>query len=769
MRMRDRIIAAIIRYRRISVITGILLTVLSGTGIMRLRVTNEHTAFFGPENERLQAQLALEQSYGNSSFILLCIVPDSGTVFEPEVLRAIEAVRAQAVAIPHARHAEALTSYGTVSAGLGGIRLRPMFDPSDSLNSADRARIERRIMADPLALRKIVAPDAGAAGVQIYFAKQERASDASSEIAQAVHRLMAEFERNHSDMSIYATGGYLLDDAFAQASYRDLRRLMPLMIVIIAAILWFVLTDLSAMISVMIVIAASSLTAMGAAGWMSVVLAPPSAIAPIIIVAVGISDSIHLMLAFLHAFRGEVDKQQAVAAALKQVFAPIVLTTITTAAGFLSLNFSSVPPFRDLGNIAFIGIIAACAFSLAFLPAMILFLPVNAAGREHKRRTIIAATLSGFVPGHQRLLVIGMSMVMITCSLGLMRVELNDRFIDYFDRGFAFRRHAQIILDRLSGLDYIQCSFGIPQDMSLSDTAYLSFLNDFDQWVRKQESVAHAASLVHVLKLVNLQLHGYREGAYTIAQDGIARRIIARSVAGPHTSAAAARFISRDATASRFILTLEDVSARRMRRLESEMLAWLEAHAPPFISITTGSISLMFAHLSERNIRSMLWGIGASLLLIAVIMGLLGKSIRWGLLGLTPNLLTIATSLGIWGHIAGEAGIAISIVIAICLGIIVDDTIHLMHAFITSCRENRGDAQKALRTAFAATADAICFTSAILTGGFLVLTFSGFQPTVRMGLLSAVTIVSAVIIDLLFFSVLMLKASCCLGRNREYD
>jgi predicted RND superfamily exporter protein len=168
-------------------------------------------------------------------------------------------------------------------------------------------------------------------------------------------------------------------------------------------------------------------------------------------------------------------------------------------------------------------------------------------------------------------------------------------------------------------------------------------------------------------------------------------------------------------------------------------------------------LSLIFSYISESNINSMLLGSTLALVVISFILIFALRSFRIGLISLVPNLVPAAMAFGLWGYISGDVGLAIAVVVAMTLGIVVDDTVHFLSKYLRARRENGMDPFEATRYAFSTVGMALWVTSVTLVAGFGALAFSGFKVNADMGLLSAATIAMALIADFLFLPTLLMK------------
>ena len=201
---------------------------------------------------------------------------------------------------------------------------------------------------------------------------------------------------------------------------------------------------------------------------------------------------------------------------------------------------------------------------------------------------------------------------------------------------------------------------------------------------------------------------------------------------------------------------MRNASSAELRVLNSRAEKWLHENTGFKTAQGTG-LSLIFAYISERNINSMLFGSLFALFVISLILIFALKSLTMGLLSLAPNLVPAAMALGAWGYFVGTAGLSVAIVVAITLGIVVDDTVHFLSKYLRARRELHYDPELAVKFSFRTVGVALWITSLALMAGFLVLALSGFRVTAEMGLLSAATIGLALICDFLFLPPLLMK------------
>lgn len=197
--------------------------------------------------------------------------------------------------------------------------------------------------------------------------------------------------------------------------------------------------------------------------------------------------------------------------------------------------------------------------------------------------------------------------------------------------------------------------------------------------------------------------------------------------------------------------------------LEKKALEWLETNAPA-IHVNEGTgLDIVFANLTFRNIGSMMSGTSMALVLISFLLIFALRSFKIGMISLVPNIVPAVLAYGIWGMINGQIDTAISVVVCLSLGIVVDDTVHFLSKYLRARREKGYSAEEAIRYAFSTVGTALIVTSTVLIGGFMVMQFSHFNPSNHMGMLLAITILVALLVDFLFLPPLLMF----LDRNNE--
>ena len=216
--------------------------------------------------------------------------------------------------------------------------------------------------------------------------------------------------------------------------------------------------------------------------------------------------------------------------------------------------------------------------------------------------------------------------------------------------------------------------------------------------------------------------------------------------------------LNLDKSALRVDLRVRKQKPHEVVALEARISTWLAENLPDIEATPGSSVSIMFAHMGQRNIDSMLIGNVIAIALITLILVVALRSVRYGLLSMLPNALPALVTVGLWGYLNGELNLAVALIFVITLGIVVDDTVHFIAKYLRARRERNLSPDEAVRYAFTNVGNALVITSIVLAAGFMVLAQSHFQVNAIMGLLVAMTIAVALAFDFLFLPPLLERA-----------
>ncbi len=750
----DTYIGVILDRCWIVIALAVLLMLVLAAGARFIVVTNDYRILFKDDNPELLAYNALKDIYAASDQALIAVAPQDQSVFTRQTLGAIEELTEAAWLVPYSTRVDSLTNFFYSEAHDEDLIVEPLAEDAHSLDDAELHRIESIATAEIDIVNRFVSSQGHVGAVLITFALPEDRDAAVTEITDRLDHLLTEYRGNHPQIDFYLTGDVVVNRAFSDATQDDLRTLTPIVFGFIVIFAIVLLRSIWGTVAIVVVMNFSVISTMGLIGWADAVLSPTNSGIPIIVMVIAVAHSIHIIATTLSGMKKGLDKRSAIAESIRINSYPVFLTSLTTAIGFLSLNASETPPFHVLGNFAAFGVLCIFIYSMTFLPALLSVLPFRVRpGRSIQHEFF--DRLSEFVIARRHYLLWSVAAFTIILISGIPRIELSDNFTKYFDDQYEFRRDTDFIIGNLTGMESLEYSLESGRENGITDPEYLRKLDAFAEWFRQQPEVITVVAFSDVMKRLNKNLHHDDVEFYRIPDDSelAAQYLLLYELSLPFGQDLNDRIdVSKSST--RMSVVLKNLTSRNQRELDERAQIWLQGNAPDMASPATG-FSIIVAHLSERNIHGMLRGTITAMLLISIILIVVFKSVRMGIISLIPNFVPAAMSFGLWGYLVGNVSMAASVVTAIAFGIVVDDTIHFLSKYLRYRRAGQLPAD-AIRATFRTVGHALWTTTAVLAVGFLVFTVSGFEISWALGYLVSMTLIFALIADFLLLPPLLL-------------
>lgn len=577
-----------------------------------------------------------------------------------------------------------------------------------------------------------------------------------SPLSPSLRKLHEAMRVKYPDIRIELTGSQMLSNAFSEAAQSDLWTLTPTMFLLIALVLILTTRKLYATFAAMVVVTLSAGAALGIGGWLGIPLSPPAAGAPTIILTVAVADCVHILITALVAQGRGLDKRAAIIESLSVNAQAVFLTSVTTAIGLFSLNFSDAPPYRDLGTLSGMGAIFAWVLSMTLFPALLSVLPMKASNIVDRQSRGMEWLADHIIAKRKPLLYIMLGVAIFGAAL-LPRLSFNDRFVEYFDERIDFRQSSDWAADNLTGIYILNFSLAGEDAGSVADPAYLQTLDKFATWMRAQPEVKHVAAFSDVVKRVNRSFNGDRQSFYAVPENRemAAQYVLLYEMSLPYGLDLNDQ-LNVDKSASRMVVTLDDVGTQEIRDLRARARAWQKANAPARMHADPSGQTVMFAFIGQRNVEAMTTGTIIAFLLISACLMVALKSLRLGLISLIPNLAPPIVAMGFFSLYRVEVGFWTAFVGATAIGLIVDATVHMLSKYRHARVELNYSSIDAVRYSFATVGTALWVCTFVLVAGFMVLTLSPFLVNAMLGRVVALTIFMALILDFLLLPALLI-------------
>lgn len=752
MNFHENLTDALFRHSRLATALLVALIVVLAAGIPRVQISDDSRAFFDQDNVEYLDVLAIENTYTVSETLSIMVVPPDGQAFTPETLRNLQQLTEDAWQIPYALRVDSAINHTHSFAQGDEVFVEPMLDEFETITPLAADRFRRLAMASDILRNTMLSENGDAYGITIRVVIPEDTPSAAKEIEVALKDIRAKWENSNPEWKIHTTGGILGNNLLARVALGDIIYLVPLAFLSVVVLLTFALGSVIAVLATIAVLACSTLATLGIAGWANVALTAGTAISPLAVLVLVSTSCVHVVLGTIRAAEaGTVDNP--LRHAILQNLAPVTLSHVTTAFGFLCLNFAPSPPLASMGNIVAFGLLIGqlCVFIL--LPALLTGHPLIKAGPLMVSATAMRR-FARWVLRHTRIWLLLFPVSCLVAIFGITRIDYDDNVIRYFDSRYELRQDAEAIQDRLTGLDTLKFNLQAPQGGSVFAPEFLHAVDRFATWLEAQPNVVSVISLTKIIKDLNQSMNGDDPAAYTVSdtQPGNAQLLMFYELSLP-VGMDLNSMMDVDRTQTLLTAVLRSEHSTTVRAMAIEAENWLIQNEPQIASRSAG-LDIAFARITQRNNAQMLYGFLTVLILVSLTLIFSLRSFRHGVLSLVPNLVPAVLAFGFWGLFIGDVNLGSTVVTTMTFGIVVDDTVHFLIHYLRGRRSGL-NVQEAIEETFSVVGSSILLTSVALAMGFSIMMASGFSINQHIGLLTAVVVVFALLSDMLFLPAIL--------------
>lgn len=747
----------LIRWRWLVLPAILALGFAAAAGNQYRAFSNDYRVFFAPGNPELIAHEMMERTYVATDVVSFVVKPRDGTgLFSKERLSSITELTDLAWQLPYAVRVDSLANYQHTRADGDDLVVEDLVPGAGSLDEERIELIRRVALSEPTLFKRFISEDATTSVVVATLDLHGDGANAKPAIVSKVREIQAAFHAAHPDLRLATSGQLMMSMTFFEVTQSDLATLFPIMVLFLAITMAIFIRSIIASLAAIIVVLLSVMAAMGTWFYLGVKLTPASGSVAVIILTVAVADAIHLLVTMGKEIVAGKSRHEAIIESLRINMQPVALTSLTTAIGFLSLNFSDAPPFRDLGNMAATGAIYAWIFSIVLLPALIAVLPM----KPRKGRGVEEAAIFVFVERVVRrpwATLAGTFAVAIILGSSIPGVSINDKFVEFLSTDVPFRVESDFVSKNLPGIYDIAFSLESGSEGGIADPAYLERLDRFGTWLQDQPEIVHVMQFANVMKRLNKSMHGDDDAYYRIPDDRqlAAQYLLLYEMSLPY-GLDLNNQINVPKSATRVMATMDNITSTQMKQVKWRAEAWMEENLPPEMRASGSGTTIIFAFLTQRNLVSMTTGTFVAIILISICLMVALRSVKLGLMSLVPNFLPPIIAFGIWTTYFGEIGLYAAMVTATSLGLIVDFTVHFLSKYLRGRRERGEGVEESIHYAFQTVGSALWISAVVLIAGFSVLAWSDFMMNANLGMFVALIVGVALIADFLVLPSLLL-------------
>jgi hypothetical protein len=723
------------RPKTVIVLTTVL-TLLFGLQLPKIHIDTDPENMLEPDQPDRTFYHQVKEDFGINDMIVVGIVDDAG-IFRPEALAAIgEAIdamlRIDGVIV---EDVISLSTTDNIRSAGGLLDIRPVLNTIPATEEEARTLLDE-IRDNPFLHEKIASEDGRAVAIYLPIERKEMSYGIASEIETILGERLLPGQRHH------IAGLPVAEDTFGHEMFFEMAVVAPLAFAGIMLLVWLLFRQALFLVPIGMTAMYSVLWAMGLLIGTGNTVHIMSSMIPVFLMPIAILDTVHILSEFFDRYRAVAEKRRAILEAMRPLYRPMLLTSLTSAVGFASLALADIPPVRVFGLFVAFGIMAAWVFSMTLVPATIALIDDRRlkgalSEREEASRSALDRFLrpvGRFAFGRHRA-VIALGIVLIALGAGgIARIRINDNPVKWFKEGHPMRV-ADTVMNRLFGgtyMAYLLVEGDAPE--AVKDPEVVSWIDRLQAGLEADPLVGKTSSVADIVKQINRVLHDNDPAYHAVPESRAAIGqflFLFQSSGDPNDLD---NFLDRESARANIWVQMKSGDNRQMARVERELDEYIaENPPPPGLGVRWSGLTYINKVWQDLMVYGMLKAILGSFVVVFLLMLIEFRSLTMGVLSMIPLSLAIVLSYGLIGWAGRDYDMPVAVCSSLSLGLGIDFAIHFLQRFRHHYRESK-DPAETNRYMFSEPGRAIARNAIVISFGFLPLMVSTLTPYVTVGI-----------------------------------
>ncbi len=801
---------AVIRFRWL--VIGLVLgsTVLAAFPIQTLRFDNDVEAMFPFDDPILAYSRVVEERFGIRDLIMIGVLndnPDENGVFNPRTLGIVKEFSERLALLPgiKAIRDEDVASIATmdnITGTVDGMNVEPFMEAVPNTQTA-LSNLKQAIFANSMFVNWVVSEDGTGLLIMAKMEPSEGTQEGSAQRMTVYHSIRDMVEAKKATgvpEAFHIAGRGALEVTLSEEEARDMGNFLPLTLVVLMGTLYCTYRSLRGVLLPLAVVVVSVIWTVGIMAALGIPMYFVTSIMPVVLMAIGVANGIHILSRYYEELleHPDISSADAVIVTMREMWLPVILTSLTTAAGFLSFLTATVVPVRYFGVFSGVGILAAMVFSLTFFPAMLSLLsPTVSRGLRNQMSRSGDLAAAGWAASFlarlgravaRRPLVVWVptALVVVLCLLGTQRIVVDSTMVGMFHPSHELRVSDSVLRDKFQGTVPIYVAIEGYEADRLKDPVLLAQLDRLQAVVEQDPVVGGSLSLAEYVKRMNRVMNEDRPEMEVIptSRDLVAQYLLLYSFSGDpddfddvvdydYQHANVAVYLRSDSTrdVERVVQIIRDFAVQEFGQkgaadtgaddpLGLRLGRWLSGIDPTVTGWETNSgfrigiagNGYLLNRLSELIVSGQLASLVTSLGAVFLLTAFMFRSFVAGLINVLPISLVMIFSFGLLGLLNIPLEIGKSLTASMTIGIGIDYTIHFLCKYRVKAQEGLQDGHidpAQITAATMATAGkAIFFNAVVVIGGFLIFLTSNFSSLFYMGVMLSLSMGACLIVSM---------------------
>ena len=755
----------LVQHRFKLAVVALLVTIIGGWGVQFTRFDGTNESLFAEADEYKAEVDQARVDFPSSAPRLTMTFEVDGDIFNLRTLTAIDELTRRYIEIDSAIALSSILTYRVSEADKEILGRSYLFPDLDDITEADLQQIKTIALNDEDLTQARLTSAGNVTLATVSYSVSEDTSEARLAVAESAVVLRDSLRQQYPDIRIYLVGGPMFERDSNLAREKDNEVLLPLVVIAGVLLLWFCLGSLLSSIALAVVALTTIIVTVGTHALLDIPLNQISRLGPAVAGIVAFADGIHVLSVYAQKILRGTDRKQALIESININFRPIALATVTTTMGFLSLNLSSAPAIYGFGNIVAIGVIWAFFFTVFLLPAMILLIPARSIAKPLGVSRFIEGVLS-LVARREKTLFWGfLGLIAVTLFMLPLNKLDNDPF-DFIDEGSDLSVVVEIQqreFENDRGLAFVVRS---NEYYGITNRDFLDKVDDIATQLEADPHISWVSTYTDYLKLRNKAANDDDEAYEVIPEDQltvidylVGYQLVAEI--DPNLG----QIFNKDYSAIYLYVATSGLSDEEILQLANKIDVLAENYASESFQVTHANNTILGARLNQIISTELFTGFSLSLVMITLTMMIGLRSLRYGLLSIAPNVFPITIVFGLWGLIEGNLSPYVLMLLAVSIGLVVDDSVHVLSKYKTA-RDSGKSPGESIEESISLAGSAITITTLWMSVGIALMGFS--STTIFQNLTSIITpiIVVALFLDLLFLPSLLTRFDSWIDRTR---
>ena len=760
-----RLINFLLSQRYMLAVLAILLGGAISLGALKTTIDSSDDSILSEDDPYRLEVAQVNKDFPPSTSVLFAFMSPEGDVFNRDMLQAMQDLTDRYTDVESAVSVASLINR-RLDAVDADIHERDYLLPElDELTAQDLVKIREIALADKDLTQSMLSPEGDMALAVIKFHATSEEQATQLRIAKTVIDLRDSLREQYPEQNIYVLGRILFEYDSYNAQIKDAKYLFPIVMLTILGLMYFCLRSLSFALAIAVVSVMSVGLTVGTVGWAQVPFNQISNMGPLVVFMIAMADSIHLVSVYLQGLHKSLSKFEALRESLRVNIQPVTLATVTTAMGFLSLNYCASPGIYGFGNVVAMGVVWAFLVTFTLLPALILLLPVKKVPKPLGVKGFINFVAKLVANNGKQLFWGSLLLIVVTFAmLPLNKVDF-DRF-SFIDKDSDFHTVISALAEKIGNDQSLVYSINSGKYYGITEPEFLRKIEEFSIWLEEQPQTSFVTSYTGFLKNRNMAENDNDPAWEVLPEDNL--QIIDYLVGYQLVQEIEPQLepiFNADYSAIRLVVGTSNLSNVQLLDFSEQIEDWITLNMDPAYDVLHGDNSILYARLNKTISLQLMEGFTVSFLLITATLLVGLKSVRYGLLSIIPNLFPATIVFGIWGLLVGELSPYILMLFSISIGLVVDDSVHVLSKYIVARREGNSP-EAAVQYSLDRAGSAITITTLSLAIGTFILVLSNTFYYQNVALLLTPIIITALLLDLLFLPPLLVRFDNWLERRK---